>query len=79
MRDIVTDSEVEKALDWLRDNAGDIGEAKRLAVKTDHMLKHIRALAMKHSGEASAAAKAMAEGDTFAMLGAYSALKDFKV
>lgn len=54
---IVTDDEVEKALDWLRDNASDMGEARRLAVKSDHMLKHIRALAMKNSGENSAAAQ----------------------
>ena len=54
---LVSDTDVERALDWLRDNAGEIGEAKRRAVKADHMLKHIRALAMKHSGEQSAAAQ----------------------
>lgn len=46
---IVTDSEVEKALDWLRDNADEIGEAKRLAVLTEHMVKHVKALAMKQN------------------------------
>lgn len=55
--EIVSDADVEKALDWLRDNADQIGEAKRRAVKADHMLKHVRALAMKHSGEQSAAAQ----------------------
>ena len=55
--EIVTDAEVEKALDWLRDNASEIGEAKRVAIKSDHMLKHVRALAMKHSMETSAAAQ----------------------
>jgi hypothetical protein len=55
--EIVTDAEVERALDWLRDNADEIGESKRKAVKADHMLKHVRALAMKHSGETSAAAQ----------------------
>ena len=54
---LVSDADVEKALDWLRDNAGEIGEVKRRAVKADHMLKHVRALAMKHSGETSAAAQ----------------------
>ena len=43
---IVTDAQVEKALDWLRDNAEQIGEAKRKAVKCDHMLKHIKAVSM---------------------------------
>jgi hypothetical protein len=43
---LVSDEAVEKALDWLRDNADAIGEAKRLAVKSDHMLKHIKAFAM---------------------------------
>lgn len=54
---LVSDSEVERALDWLRDNAGEIGECKRRSVKAEHMLKHVKALAMKHSGEASAAAQ----------------------
>jgi len=44
--EIVSDAEVEKALDWLRDNADAIGEAKRLAVKHDKMLNHIKATAM---------------------------------
>lgn len=44
---IVTEESVERALDWLRDNADEIGEAKRCAVKYDHMLKHVRAVAMK--------------------------------
>ena len=48
---LVSDADVEKALDWLRDNAADIGGAKRNAVKSDHMLKHVKALAMKQHGE----------------------------
>ena len=43
---LVSDDDVEKALDWLRDNADAIGDAKRDAVKSDHMLKHTKALAM---------------------------------
>ena len=57
MKQLVSDIDVEKALDWLRDNAEQIGDAKAAAVKADHMLKHVRALAMKHSGETSAAAQ----------------------
>jgi hypothetical protein len=45
--ELVTDAEVDAALDWLRDNAKTIGQAKREAVKADHMLKHTKALAMK--------------------------------
>jgi rhamnose utilization protein RhaD (predicted bifunctional aldolase and dehydrogenase) len=38
-------------LDWLRDNAEDIGEAKRQAVLTQHMVRHVRALIMKSHGD----------------------------
>lgn len=48
---LVTDAEVERALDWLRDNADEIGEAKRLAIKSDHMVKHVKALAMKQHAD----------------------------
>lgn len=48
---LVSDADVEKALDWLRDSAADIGEAKRRAVKAEHMLKHVLALAMKQQGD----------------------------
>lgn len=48
---LVSDAAVEMALDWLRDNADEIGAAKEEAVKADHMLKHVKALAMKqHAG-----------------------------
>lgn len=48
---LVTDAAVELALDWLRDNADEIGRAKEEAVKADHMLKHVKALAMKQYAE----------------------------
>lgn len=54
---LVSDEDVEKALDWLRDNAAAIGEAKREAVKAEHMLKHHRAVAMKVSGENAVSAQ----------------------
>lgn len=44
---LVSDADVEKALDWLRDSADEIGNAKREAVKTEHMIRHVKALAMK--------------------------------
>jgi hypothetical protein len=48
---LVSDSDVEKALDWLRDQAEEVGNAKEEAVRADHMLKHVKALAMKIHGE----------------------------
>ena len=52
---IVTDQELEKALDWLRDSANDVGEAKRRSVLASNMLRHIKALEMKkHDGSAAA-------------------------
>jgi hypothetical protein len=54
---LVSDADVEKALDWLRDNATEIGEAKRKAVKADHMLKHTKALAMKQHGDIAVTAQ----------------------
>src|SRR5690349_15930677 len=54
---LVSDADVEKALDWLRDNAAEIGKAKTEAVKHDHMLKATRAMAMKLSGETSLGAQ----------------------
>lgn len=45
--ELVTDAEVDAALDWLRDNAKTIGQAKREAVKSEHMLKHTKAIAMQ--------------------------------
>jgi hypothetical protein len=48
---IVTDVDLEKALDFLRDNAMDIGDAKAEAVKAGHMVKHVKALMMKRYNE----------------------------
>jgi hypothetical protein len=44
---LVSDADVEKALDWLRDNAHEVGLAKGDAIRTERMTKHIRALEMK--------------------------------
>lgn len=47
----VSEEDVEKALDWLRDNAAEIGNAKANALRSEWMLKHIKALEMKkHAG-----------------------------
>ena len=44
---IVGEEDVEKALDWLRDGAREIGEAKAEMVRASHMLKVTKALVMK--------------------------------
>jgi hypothetical protein len=49
--ELVSDADVEKALDFLRDNAGAIGEARAAMIRTDGMLKHIKALEMKRHNE----------------------------
>lgn len=54
---IVTESEIEKALDFLRDNAQAIGDAKARTIRAGHMLKHVEALAFKASEAKSAEAK----------------------
>jgi len=46
---IVSDRELESALDWLRDNAKAIGAAKQEAIMTERMVKHIKALEMKRN------------------------------
>lgn len=45
--ELVSDADVEKALDFLRDNANEIGEAKANCIRTERMTKHIKALEMK--------------------------------
>ena len=54
---IVTDDELEKALDFLRDNAAAMGDAKARTVKAGHMIRHIEALEFKMSDGKSAEAK----------------------
>ena len=53
---IVSDEELEKALDWLRDSAKEIGAAKANAVRASHMLKVVKALTMKRYNDLSLAA-----------------------
>lgn len=48
---LISEAEVERALDWLRDNADDIGVAKQDAYFTDGMVKHVKALEMKKHNE----------------------------
>lgn len=43
----ITEERVEAALDFLRENADAVGDAKAEAVRADKMLKHIRAIEMK--------------------------------
>lgn len=50
---IVTEAELEKALDFLRDGAKALGTAKARVVRAGHMLKHIEALEFKASDATS--------------------------
>lgn len=55
--ELVSEMEVERALDWLRDNAAEIGSAKANAVRTERMTKHIKAIEMKRHNELSVSAQ----------------------
>lgn len=53
----ITSDEVEKALDFLRDSAQQLGDAKARSIKSTHMLKHVEALKAKASNEKAAEAR----------------------
>ena len=50
---IVTNTDLQKALDFLRDSAAELGLAKARAVKAGHMIKHIEAIEFKASDATS--------------------------
>lgn len=50
---IVTEEALEKALDWLRDNAEEMGQCKSRLVKAQHMIGHVEALMMLKSDQTS--------------------------
>lgn len=50
---IVTDDEMARALDWLRDNAAEIGAARARLVKAERLLAHVEALCIKASDASS--------------------------
>jgi hypothetical protein len=55
MATFVTDDEVEKALDFLRDSAAELGELAAHSYKADRWVKHVIAIEMKrHEGSAAA-------------------------
>lgn len=45
---IVTDHELQKALDFLRDSAFDLGAARAEMIRAGHMVKVVKAITMKH-------------------------------
>lgn len=53
----ISDDEAEKALDWLRDGAKALGEAKRRAVLAERMVKRVKAIEMKRSDATTASAR----------------------
>lgn len=54
---IVTDAQVGAALDYLRDNAAEIGLARARLILAGHMVKHVEALVMLQSDEKSVEAR----------------------
>ena len=50
-RRIVTDEDLEKALDWLRDSAQEMGDVKAETVRAGHMMKVVKALTMKEHND----------------------------
>ena len=54
---IVTDEDMSKALDWLRDSARDLGAAKERLKKAEHMVKVQAAIEFKKSDAKSVEAK----------------------
>lgn len=52
---IVSDELVQHALDFLRDSAREIGQAKAEMMRTGHRLKVVKALVMKQHNDLSAA------------------------
>lgn len=51
---IATDEEIERAVDWLRDNASAIGQAREAAMLSSNWIKHVEALEMLKSDARSA-------------------------
>jgi hypothetical protein len=49
----VSDAEVQKALDFLRDSAAELGKLTEQAVLAERLTKHVKAIAMKQCAEAS--------------------------
>lgn len=54
---MISDEDVEKALDFLRDEAKAIGASKEASYRADKMLSHHKAMAMKLSGESGVGAQ----------------------
>ena len=54
---IVTDEDVGKALDWLRDSARELGQAKERLTLATGMIRHVEALEFKMSDAKSAEAR----------------------
>ena len=57
MHYMVTEQQCSAALDWLRDNAAELGHAKARLVKAEHMVKHVEALEFQRSDAKSAEAR----------------------
>ena len=54
---MISEQDIQRCVDFLRDSAPQIAEARAELVRSEHMKKATRALAMKASGENSVAAQ----------------------
>ncbi len=54
---IVSDMELEKCLDFLRDSADAVGKARGRLIRSGHMVKHIEALLTLNSDQKSVEAR----------------------
>ena len=52
-RPVIHESEIDKAVDFLRDNARAIGEAKGRLIKAQRMIDHIEAILLLKSDQSS--------------------------
>ena len=56
---MLSEQSIEKAVDWLRDNASSAASLRAKRVYAEEYRKSLKAILMKESGEESAAAKEM--------------------
>jgi hypothetical protein len=67
----ITDEQAEKALDWLRDNAVTLGNAKRDLVLAERMVDRTKALEMKKHNDMAVSAQEREAKASSALYDAY--------
>lgn len=72
----ITDEQAEKALDWLRDNAATLGNAKRDLVLAERLIDRTKAVLMKENSTLPLAAQEREAKASDKMWGCYQAEAD---